>query len=221
MDLEGESTGIVLEFRAPKKNRLPGIFEDSFFSARRNMPSSVFIRAMHPKTEISPTRASIEKILKAGWQGQLKIHGHRAQIHLSADASDETIAYNRQGKPHAKLLPPEIIKELRRILKPKKDWTVIDAEWLKPENKLYIFDILKDNGTLLRRMTYPERYKLLPRDYISPYIMTLPLLATLDKCMEQIERTEPYIEGLVFKSMSTKGFEDSAIVRCRKKGAPV
>src|SRR5262245_18717458 len=149
MGTEGEVTGTVLEFRAPRrKNQLPGIFEETLFSGRREMPSSVFIRAMHPKTEISPTRASIEKILKAGWQGQLKIHGHRAQIQLSADLTDEIIAYNRQGRPHQKLLPPEIIKELRRVFKPKKDWTVIDAEWLKPENKLYVFDVLKDNGKL-------------------------------------------------------------------------
>lgn len=181
------------------------------------MPKSVFIRAMHPKTEISPSRASIEKILKAGWQGQLKVHGHRAQIHLSANPKDETVAYNRQGNPHQKLLPPEIIKELRRVFKPKKDWTVLDAEWLKPENKLFIFDVLKDNGVLLRRLTYAERYKLLPRDYISPYILTLPLFTTVEKCLEQMERSEDYVEGLVFKSMKSKGFEDGAIVRCRKK----
>lgn len=179
------------------------------------MASSHFIKAMHPKTEISPSRPAIEKILKMGWVGQMKIHGHRAQIHLSL--SGEPLAYNRQGKLHAKLLTKEIVKELRRIFDLTTEWTVIDAEWLKPENKLYIFDILKKDGKPLRALTYEERYKLLPRDYISPHVQTLPLITNLDKCMDVLARPEEYIEGLVFKSMTTKGFSDTSIVRCRKK----
>jgi ATP-dependent DNA ligase len=195
--------------------RLPGIFEHTIFSPRRTVAPSVFIKAMHPKTEIQPTRVAIEKILKIGWVGQMKIHGHRAQIHLSADGG-EPIAYNRQGRPHKKLLPKEVIKELRRVINPQEGWTVIDTEWLKPENKLYIFDILKQDGKLLNRLPYGERYKLLPRSYISPYIQTLPLVQTVEKCMEILAKTDEHIEGLVFKSMTTKGFSDTSIVRCRK-----
>ncbi|MGE0633759.1 MAG: hypothetical protein AB7O96_15200 [Pseudobdellovibrionaceae bacterium] len=183
------------------------------------MSRSVFIKAMHPKTEISPTVASVEKILKAGWVGQMKVHGHRAQIHLPADPNEEAIAYNRQGRPHKKLLPDEIVQELRRIFQPKEGWTVIDSEWLKPENKLFVFDVLKLDDKLLRTMTYSERWKLLPKLYISPNVQTLPLLSTSAKCMEVLARTEEYIEGLVFKSLNTKGFEDSSIVRCRKRPA--
>lgn len=197
--------------------RLPGIFEPTIFSSRRPMASSVFMRAMHPKTEIQPTRASIEKILGAGWVGQIKIHGHRAQIHLSASPQDEVIAYNRQGRRHKKLLPDEIAAELRRVIDPQEGWTVIDTEWLKPENKLFIFDILKQNGKSLAPLSYGERWKLLPRAYLSPYIQTLPLLQTAEKCLEVLARPEDHIEGLVFKSLKTKGFSDTSIVRCRKR----
>jgi ATP-dependent DNA ligase len=178
---------------------------------------SVFIKAMHPETEVSPTSASIEKILKAGWVGQMKIHGHRAQIHLHADANEEPIAYTRQGQTHTKLLPKEIIQELRRIFDLKNGWTVIDTEWLKPENKLFVFDILKINDKLLRNLNYQDRYDLLPKLFISPQVERLPLLTTKEKCLEVLARPEEYIEGLVFKSLTTKGFEDTSIVRCRKR----
>ncbi|MBX3020100.1 MAG: hypothetical protein KF799_00360 [Bdellovibrionales bacterium] len=180
------------------------------------MPPSVYIKAMHPKTEISPTLPAVEKLLKAGWAGQMKIHGHRAQIHLPADPKLEVIAYNRQGRPHKKLLPEEIVEELRRLIQPQKGWTVIDCEWLKPENKLFLFDILKDSDENLRRLTYAERYELLPRAYISPYIQTLPLLTSPRKCMDVLTSDDEHSEGLVFKSLNSKGFEDTSIVRCRK-----
>lgn len=147
----------------------------------------------------------------------MKVHGHRAQIHLPAMKSEEPIAYNRQGRPHKKLLPDEIVEELHRIFKPEDDWTVLDSEWLKPEGKLFVFDVLKLNGKLLRTLSYADRYKLLPKLYISPHVQTLPLLTTAEKCMEVLARKEDYIEGLVFKSLTSKGFEDTSIVRCRKR----
>lgn len=181
------------------------------------MSRSSFIRAMHPKTEISATPAAIEKILRAGWVGQMKIHGHRAQIHLPADTGEEPIAYNRQGRRHAKLLPEKIIKELRRVFHPESGWTVIDTEWLKPENKLFVFDVLKLNGESLRGLTYKERWEKLPKLYISPHVQTLPILTTLEKCLQVLASSEDYIEGLVFKAPFSKGFEDTSIVRCRKR----
>jgi ATP-dependent DNA ligase len=171
---------------------------------------------MHPKTEISPTLSSVDKILKAGWIGQMKVHGHRAQIHLSPE-SDEIVVYNRQGRAHKMALQKEIENELRRIFDLESGWTVIDAEWLKPEKQLYIFDLLKKDGKLLRSLTYTERYALLPKSYISPYVKTLPWLTTVAKCMAVLESPEDDIEGLVFKSPSTKGFDDTSIVRCRKR----
>lgn len=181
------------------------------------MSASVYIKSMHPKTEIRPTPEAVAKILAIGWAGQLKIHGHRAQIHLPADPEKEVVVYNRQGRPHKKLLPEMIEVELRRILKPESDWTVIDAEWLKPENKLFLFDILKLNGENLRRLTYEDRYKLLPRAYLSPFVQTLPLLTTQEKCLAALASPEEHIEGLVFKALKSKGFDDTSIVRCRKR----
>jgi len=178
---------------------------------------STFIRAMHPKTEIKPTLASVEKILQAGWVGQPKIHGHRAQIHLSADEVEEPIVYNRQGKPHAVTLPDEIERELRRVFSFKDGWTVIDAEWLKPEGKLFVFDILKRDGKLLRTLSYADRYALLPKSYISPHVKTLPLITTSVKCMQLLEGEDAHVEGLVFKALNAKGFEDTSIIRCRKR----
>jgi ATP-dependent DNA ligase len=172
---------------------------------------------MHPKTEVKPMRESVEKILAAGWAGQTKIHGHRAQVHLHADPSMEPIVYNRQGRPHKKLLPPEIANELRRILELERDWTVIDGEWLKPEGKMFIFDILKENGKSLRPLTYADRYERLPKSYISPHVKTLPLLTTSAKCLEVLESSEAHVEGLVFKALTAKGFDDTSIVRCRKR----
>jgi ATP-dependent DNA ligase len=197
---------------------LPGIFEPTIFSpVRRVLMASHFIKAMHPKTEIRPTLESVEKILKSGWVGQMKVHGHRAQVHLSADSEESPIVYNRQGRPHKMLLPESITTELRRIFDLHQDWTVIDAEWLKPEGRLFVFDILKLDGKSLRPMSYAERYALIPKSYISPHVKSLPLLTTASKCMEILSSDENYVEGLVFKSLSSKGFEDTSIVRCRKR----
>lgn len=181
------------------------------------MSQSAYIKAMHPKTEMAPTSMSISKALNAGWVAQTKIHGHRAQIHICADEGKNAIVYNRQGKPHKKLLSPKMIQELRRILDLKKGWTVLDSEWLKPEEKLFLFDVLKKDDVVLHRLNYLERFELLPRDYISPYVSTLPVLKSVSKCLDVLSRPESYIEGLVFKSLKTKGFDDSAIIRCRKR----
>ena len=86
---------------------LPGIFVPTIFSGRSAiMTTSRFIRAMHPKTDIKPDRADVAKVLKAGWWGQLKIHGHRAQIHVPSDPHADVEAYNREGQRHAPALPP-------------------------------------------------------------------------------------------------------------------
>lgn len=193
----------------------------TLFNRKKRMPSSLFIRPMHPKVEIRPTADAIQKILSAGWVGQLKIHGHRAQIHIPSDEDHEIIAYNRQGKIHRKEIPPEIISELRRIFAPQERWNVIDAEWIKAEDRLYVFDLIKLEGKLLSRLAFLERSKLLARNCISPSIKFLGVLTTVEQCMKVLDRSgkneksEKYIEGLVFKSPSP-GFEDSSIIRCRR-----
>lgn len=196
-----------------------GVFEPTIFTRRVPLARSLFIRPMHPKTEIRPEREAIRKVLGAGWAGQLKIHGHRAQIHMPAALDEELIAYNRLGRPHQKLLPDELVSELRRIFAPREGWNVIDAEWLKPEGKLFVFDIVKKDGLLLGRLNYAERYRLLPREFISPHIQILPLLTQVERCMEILESDKPHVEGLVFKSLTSVGFGDTSIVRCRKAGS--
>lgn len=196
---------------------LPGIFDETIFSTSRPMTSSIFVRPMHPKTEILPTPQAIRKLLDAGWCGQLKIHGHRAQIHVHEDPSTPLICFNRQGKQHKKLLPPEIAAELRRLLQPTSGWNVIDAEWLKEENKLFLFDFIKFNNKLLIAYNYLERRELLPQVYVSQHISTLGIMTTVERCLAVFNTTEEHIEGLVFRSKTKPGFSDTSIIRCRRK----
>ncbi len=195
---------------------LPSIFEPTIFSRRTALPASTYIRAMHPKTEIRPDPAAIKRVLDMGWAGQLKIHGHRAQFHISADPAEEVLVYNRQGVFHKKEVPDDLASELRRLFLPSTGWNVIDSEWLKGENKVYVFDYLKKDGVALKGRTYRERWELLPRVYISPFIETLPLLKTVDKCMTALDKSDERFEGLVFKALDTPGFNDTSIIRCRK-----
>ena len=160
------------------------------------MASPPFIRAMHPKTEIRPEPVAVRKILNLGWIGQVKVHGHRAQIHIPADPKKQIVVYNRHGQPHRKKLPDALDKELRRIFGPHDDWTVLDAEWLKDKDKIYVFDLLKLNGQSLRTYTYKERWELLPRVYRSDNIETLPVLRSVDECMETLASTDDRVEGL-------------------------
>lgn len=179
---------------------------------------SRFIQPMHPKTEVQPTRAAIQRVLQAGWVGQLKVHGHRAQIHIPAETNQPILAYTRQGHLHRIRMAEAMEKELRRLFTPRTGWNVIDAEWLKRDDQLFVFDYIKYNGDLLDDRTYIQRYELLPRVYRSEFIETLPLLKTADECMATLERPEGWVEGLVFKSTTTLGFSDTAIVRCRANG---
>ncbi len=200
-----------------------GIFQETIFTRGTNLPPSLFIRPMHPKTAIRPKSDAIQKVLAAGWVGQLKIHGHRAQIHIPADREEEIIAFNRQGRVHKKTISDEMIAELRRIFTPSKAWNVIDGEWIKGEDKLYVFDFLKREGQSLHRLNFLDRWKQLPRNYISPCIRTLGVFHTLIQCLKALEHPnqmqdkfiDKYVEGLVFKSPSP-GFQDSSIIRCRK-----
>jgi ATP-dependent DNA ligase len=197
---------------------LPGIFDSTIFSGGRcivNGPKP--IRPIHPKTEIAPTRDAIQRILERGWWGQVKIHGHRAQIHIPSDEPEGIVVYNRQGQPHRKVLPQDVASEVLRIFRPQSGWNVIDAEWLKSEDRLFVFDFLKREDQLLDAATYGERYDMLPRVYKSQKILTLPPLKSLDACLSVLADPAPHVEGLIFRSPVTRGFIDSGIVRCRKR----
>ncbi len=159
---------------------------------------------------------AMQRILDAGWVAQLKIHGHRVQLHVPADASKPLRALNRQGQTHRKVIPPSMDSEIRRLFQPKEGWNVVDAEWLKDEGKIFVFDLLRHEGEVLRRLTFPERYERLPRLYLSPHLSTLPIIRDLKGCLEALKNDRPYIEGLVFRSLTTIGFGDTGIIRCRK-----
>ena len=194
---------------------LPGIFQPTIFSPVMMRPNAQFIRPIHPKTEIRPQADVIARILKSGWVGQTKIDGHRAQVHIHADASIKPVAFNRQGQEHKKVFPDALATELRRILPINSGWTVIDCEWLKATDHLYLFDIIKLNDQLLKTMTYAERYSMLPQIYKSELVETLGLYKTTAKCMEVLESAGEHIEGLVFRALNSKGFSDTSIIRCR------
>ncbi|HUP57812.1 MAG TPA: hypothetical protein VM598_10200 [Bdellovibrionota bacterium] len=192
-----------------------GIFETSILFPRARviaMPSR-FIRAPHPKTEIKPSAEAIRKVLGLGWVAQLKIHGHRVQLHVPADADEEIVAYNRQGQRHKKLLSPAMEKEIRRLFTPSEGYNVVEGEWLKPKELIYFFDFLKKEGKPLDRLSFAERWKLLPRAFISPHLKTLPLISKLEDCLGVLADEKDDVEGLVFKSKSP-GFADTTIVRC-------
>ena len=195
---------------------IPGIHQETLFTRQTNLKPSLFIRPIHPKTEIRPTAEAMSKILKAGWVAQLKIHGHRAQIHIPPNPNEDLLAYNRQGQLHKKSIPDLLASEIRRIFAGNQHWNVIDAEWTKSDDKLYVFDLLKQEGLLLSRLNFTQRWKMLPRAFISPSIQKLPILTTLGQCLEALKDPRDFIEGLVFKSPSP-GFEDSSIIRCRRR----
>ncbi len=196
----------------------PGVFEPTIFTQRtRHMVGPRFLKAMHPKASIAPTREAVKKILDAGWWGQLKIHGHRAQIHIPPGPSQMIVVYNRQGQKHRKELPLTLSEDLLRIFRPQSDWNVLDAEWLKSTDEIFVFDFLKQEGELLDRFSYQERFQLLPQVFGSPKIVTLKPLITLHECLKVLEDPKPNVEGLVFKSPTTRGFLDTALVRCRTK----
>lgn len=159
----------------------------------------------------------MRRVLDSGWAGQLKVHGHRAQIHVPASSSQKILVFNRQGNPHKKALPAAAALELRRLFQPAKGWNVVDGEWLKEKDHFFIFDFLKQDDRLLSDLTYSERHALLPRAFLSPHIKVLPLLRALEDCVGTLERLPAHAEGLVFKSLVSPGFEDTAIVRCRVK----
>jgi len=58
---------------------------------------------------------------------------------------------------------------------------------------------------------------MLPQVYRSDCVETLPLYRTVERCLEALARPEPWIEGLVFKALSTPGFADTSVIRCRRK----
>lgn len=195
-----------------------GISDDTIFTRQRPLLPTRYMKAPHPKTSIKPDLVAIQRILDSGWVAQFKVHGHRAQIHIHANPQQASYVFNRQGKLHKKSLSKTLEDEIRRILQPKSDWTVLDCEWLKGDDKLFLFDILRQNGEALHHMTYEDRYERLPRIYRSPHIETLGIWKQASHGFEAIETAPAYIEGFVLKAFHTKGFSDTSVIRCRWPG---
>lgn len=196
---------------------LPGLFEPTLFTTWLSMTtSSPFIRPMHPKTEVRPDIVTIKRILNRGWCAQTKIHGHRAQIHISANPNDSVVVFNRHGAEHKKKLEPKLEHQLRALFTPKEGWNTIDAEWLKPEQRIFVFDFLKFQDKVLSHLNFSERWEILPRIFSSDCIEVLPIINSASRCMEILSSTEDIIEGIVLKSLNTPGFQDTSIIRCRK-----
>ena len=193
---------------------VPGILEFCVFSRRPTLTASRFIKGLHPKTAIPPTREAVKKVLDAGWWAQIKINGHRVQLHINATPDEPVLAFTRQGTPHTKALPAAVTAEVRRLFAPDSGWNVIDAEWDKPEDRIYAFDVLRFNGRMLDALPFQERFALLPRVYASGIVETLGIIRSLDRCMDILASDERKIEGLVFKAPASEGFQDSAILRC-------
>lgn len=174
-----------------------------------------FMKQQHPTSGIQPDAETIKRIMATGWVGQKKINGRCAQIHVAA--TGEVIAYTRHGDRHTLPLSQSIQQKLVQHFAPSQGFNVIVGEWQPTIKMLFTFDTLAQEGERLDGLTFPERFKLLPRDFIDPEIQVLPLIKTLAAAMKVFESEDPYVEGMVFKSSTSKGWPDSAIIRCRRK----
>lgn len=187
-------------------------FGGGMFEAIMKQDRSHFTKGSHPKATIEPTATAIEPFLLQGWIWQQKINGRRLQVVLLADGSYQ--AWTRQGHVFSLKIPCEVIGSLLNFFGPSKKWTIIEGEWLK--GKLYLFDILVQEGVSLTNLTYKERHKLLKRDYILPYMQLLPIKTSLKEALQILNDKDSIVEGIVLKSPHP-GITDHHIVRCRKK----
>jgi len=187
----------------------------------------VFLNPQHPKHCVAPTPDAIARLLRSGWVGQCKVNGHRAQSHVGVEGGVRTSHYfTRQGTRHTAKVPQPITAALECMFEPvESTWTVVDAEWQKEQGVFYLFDLLKLHGKSLDHLSFGQRHAFLSEiaERLNPIgydsVSLLPILTTVDACMSMLQNESPAIEGLVFRSLNSKGFEDTAIVRCRKSGA--
>lgn len=184
---------------------------------RRIVKPPFFITCQHPKATTSPDRESIKRLLAMGFAGQRKVHGHRAQLHVSA--TGELVAFTRQGTRHTAALPAATVEHLATNYRPKTGWTVLDAEWQKQESKIYLFDLIKLGTKSLQTLNYEQRYAELRGQFvIGPGLAFLVLLRDVAACEAVLADGSPYTEGLVFRELRAPGFHDTSIIRCRKSG---
>jgi ATP-dependent DNA ligase len=182
----------------------------------RKRGTAMFIEPQHPKGELPPKKEDISNLIRWGWWGQKKVNGYRCQIHISSEG--EVKYFTRQGTAHTRTIPETIKEQLTRHLTPSHGYNVLDAEWQRQQEKIYLFDVLKLEDKLLDRQTFEERHQILRKDlfFIEPNINFLPVYKSVHQCMQVLAKNEDWIEGLVFKLPGNKGWKNDAIIRCRK-----
>jgi ATP-dependent DNA ligase len=177
---------------------------------------SSYIKTQHPIGTILPTNQNVILwMTEKKWIAQAKINGRKAQIHIS---NNNVIFYTRQGNLHSAHISQELKDSIIKWFSSEKE-TVIEAEFIPQQQKIFVFDLVVDNGELLRNITYPERHELLTKnkpDILGKNIQILPILSSVISAQKLLLENNPIIEGLVFKSQIGIGFSDNFIIRCRK-----
>lgn len=172
-----------------------------------------FLKPQRPCRDIGPDIEVISELLEIGWVGQAKINGRRAQVHIH---SNKIMAFTRYGQLHTRKLGKEVTEQLLEF-KPKKGTNIFDCEWCPSIQKMFVFDMLVHEGKSLRFLKYMERHNKLNEMFrISPNVEFLRLVKTTKQCQTMLNKTNPFIEGLVFRYKESKGWPDTAIIRCRK-----
>jgi ATP-dependent DNA ligase len=183
-----------------------------YFKRLAEMSRSTFITTQHPCASTIPDMEHVEYFFSRGWIAQPKINGRKIQLHIESDGT--VTSYTRHGTLHTMTIPPEVLEGLRRWYLPedgKKN--VLEGEFVPKQKKVYLFDVIVFNSKQLVSETYLERYKLLKKDFIYPFLVVLPVLNT-----KTLSSKDEIIEGIVFKLKIGKGFSDKFIIRCRKNG---
>jgi len=177
----------------------------------------MFISLQHPKSGLDMTvdEERIKEILRLGWWGQKKINGFRCQTHITHKG--EMTFYTRQGQKHTRTVSNEIKSVLENLI-PANGINVFDAEWQFQQNKLYVFDMYRAEGQLLKLQTYAERYQTLRDEYafIGPHVEFLPVYKNFRHCMQVLNKNDDKVEGLVFKYPNDPGWSNTGIMRCLK-----
>jgi len=173
-----------------------------------------FISSQHPKNSVTPTGEQIREYLKLNWIGQAKMNGHRLQIHITPKG--QLTCFTRQGTLHTKKLPPELEASFLQYVD-RDGILVLDGEWIKSSDQVWLFDVLKYQGRTMMFSSYKERYGILKSIYaIAANIKLSRVLKKEKDCFKVLADPDEIIEGLVLKAWETKGWPDTAIVRCLK-----
>ena len=175
----------------------------------------MFIQSQHPKNGITPEAEHIRGFLELNWIGQAKMNGHRLQIHITPKG--QMTCFTRQGTLHTKKLSTELEASFLQYAD-KDGILVLDCEWIKSLDQVWLFDVLKYQGRTMMFSSYKERYGILKSIYaIAANIKLSRVLKKEKDCLKVLADPNEIIEGLVLKAWETKGWPDTAIVRCLKQ----